>query len=148
MGCPLGLSWDSLGSRCGSLGLPLGLWGQIWIAGHFCSQLLNVFGARCLLLVLWLVFWCFALRVLCFDSVGLPSVVFPVVVARVCIIGIFYRFVPFVIVVVIVVLWFVFFDFHCPLVGVWVRWLIEFVGFLVGCAPLFVCFGWTDGNVL
>ena len=30
-GLSLGFSWGSLGSRCGSLGL----WGQIWIAGHF-----------------------------------------------------------------------------------------------------------------
>ena len=49
-GLSLGFSWGSLGSRCGSLGL----WGQIWIAGHFGFRLLNLFVAGCLLLVLWL----------------------------------------------------------------------------------------------
>ena len=49
---------------------------------------------------------------MCFDYVGLPSGVFPVVVSWVCITGIFYLFVPFVIVVVIVVLWFVFFELY------------------------------------
>ena len=49
-GALLGFSWGSLGSRCGSLGL----WGQIWIAGHFGFRLLNLFVAGCLLLVLWL----------------------------------------------------------------------------------------------
>ena len=50
------MGWASPGALLGLPGQPLGALGQIWIAGHFGSLLLNFFGTAELILLPYVLF--------------------------------------------------------------------------------------------